>query len=306
MQNAGQTILQQVTDQIGQVVLGHDATVKLTLTAMLAGGHVLFEDVPGVGKTTLVETLAKTLDLDFRRIQFTPDLMPSDIVGGAIFNQQTAEFEFRRGPLFTPIVLADEINRATPRTQAALLEAMGEKRITIDGQTYNLDPNFFVLATQNATEFAGTYPLPEAQLDRFLMRLHLGYPEAYAELALLMGAQHGPVATPILTGAQLSALKAEVANVTVSEPVADFVLRLVRATRHYPRVRLGISPRGGLALVAAARALAFIEGRNFVLPDDVQTLVPAVFGHRLLMQPGDGADATSVLAEILQTVLPPD
>jgi len=176
MDDRVQTVLSEITSQVGQVVLGHAQTIRLTLTAMLAGGHVLFEDVPGVGKTTLVEALAKTLALDFRRIQFTPDLMPSDILGGAIFNQQTSQFDFRPGPLFTPIVLADEINRATPRTQAALLEAMGEKRITIDGQTYDLDPNFFVLATQNANDFAGTYPLPEAQLDRFIMRLHLGIP----------------------------------------------------------------------------------------------------------------------------------
>jgi len=299
-------VITHVTEQVRRAVVGHDQVVRLTLTAMLAGGHVLFEDVPGVGKTTLVEALAKTLDLNFRRIQFTPDLLPSDILGGAIFNQKTAQFEFRKGPLFTPIVLADEINRATPRTQAALLEAMGERRITLDGTTFDLDPNFFVLATQNASEFAGTYPLPEAQLDRFLMRLHLGYPDQAAELALLMGEHRDLAIDTVLNGQQLQALKQQVKAVKVDSKVAEYVLNLVQATRDATSVRLGISPRGGLALMAAAKAYALIDGRQFVTPEDVQTLVTPVFAHRLLMMPGSELTTTAQLEMILQQMTVPD
>jgi len=306
MDDRVQAVLTEITNQVGQVVLGHAQTIRLTLTAMLAGGHVLFEDVPGVGKTTLVEALAKTLALDFRRIQFTPDLMPSDILGGAIFNQQTSQFEFRQGPLFTPIVLADEINRATPRTQAALLEAMGEKRITIDGQTYALDPNFFVLATQNATEFAGTYPLPEAQLDRFIMRLHLGYPDETAELKLLMGDfQHTDI-TPVIDGQQLQTLKTAAQQVTMTSAVANYVLQFVQATRQDPVIRLGISPRGGLALVGAAKAYALLDGRQFVTPEDVQALIEPVFAHRLIMAPGAPLTAEAALSAIRSQVPVPD
>ncbi|EME3508351.1 MoxR family ATPase [Enterococcus faecium] len=254
------------------------------IVALLAGGHVLFEDIPGVGKTLLVKALAKAVQGTFSRVQCTPDLLPSDILGFSVYNSQTKEFEFRPGPIFTTILLADEINRTTPRTQSALLEAMAENHATIDNNTYPLDNHFFVLATQNPIEYEGTYPLPEAQLDRFLFRLQIGYPSFDDELLLLLDKFEKVLDNlkVVLNSHEIEEIKTSVANVFVRPEVASYALQLVSATRTHSAIQLGISPRGSLAFIQAAKAYALIHGRNYVTPKDLQDLVPFVFSHRLI------------------------
>ncbi|EOF96344.1 ATPase [Enterococcus faecium EnGen0169] len=254
------------------------------IVALLAGGHVLFEDIPGVGKMLLVKALAKAVQGTFSRVQCTPDLLPSDILGFSVYNSQSKEFEFRPGPIFTTILLADEINRTTPRTQSALLEAMAENHATIDNNTYPLDNHFFVLATQNPIEYEGTYPLPEAQLDRFLFRLQIGYPSFDDELLLLLDKFEKVLdnLNEVLNSYEIEEIKTNVANVFVSPEVASYALQLVSATRSHAAIQLGISPRGSLSFIQAAKAYALIHGRNYVTPKDLQDLVPYVFSHRLI------------------------
>lgn len=275
----------ELINEISKVVLGKKEVIQLTVTAILAGGHVLFEDVPGVGKTLLVKTIAKALQSDYNRVQFTPDLLPNDLLGVSIFDQREHEFRFHQGPIFTSLLLADEINRTTPKTQAALLEAMAEKKITIDNQTYDLSPHFCVLATQNPIEFEGTYALPEAQVDRFLLRLKIGYPEFEDELNLVLGGSREELeVNPIINAEELTALKKQVNDVFVHEKVARYALNLARTTRIHDGIALGVSPRGSEQFLRAAKAYALTEGRTFVTPLDLQKLVPVCFGHRIQLK----------------------
>jgi MoxR-like ATPase len=274
----------QVTDQIGGIVLGKTDEIKLALSCLLARGHLLIEDVPGVGKTLLARSLARALGLDYRRIQFTSDMLPADIIGVSVFEQKTSSFRFHRGPLFAELVLADEVNRATPKSQSALLEAMEEHQVTADGQTFELPQPFFVIATQNPTTQIGTFPLPESQLDRFLMRISLGYPPADMERALLSGEDRRDLLQnqqPVLNGPELLRLQQAAKSVHVSEAILDYVQALVRFTRETPEIEFGLSPRGAIDLVAAARCWAMISGHAGVHPEDVKAIFPPVAGHRL-------------------------
>ncbi len=276
---------------VDEILLGKDRQVRLALACLLARGHLLIEDLPGMGKTTLSHALARVLGLSFQRIQFTSDLLPGDILGTSVFDKDSGQFVFHRGPIFAELVLADEINRATPKSQSALLEAMEEGQVTIEGATRPLPEPFFVIATQNPASQGGTFSLPESQLDRFLMRLSLGYPGRAAERSLLLGEARRdllPRLEPLLDHAALAAFQAEVPKVRASDALVDYVLRLVEATRTQPAFALGLSPRGSLALLAAARAWALLAGRDYVIPEDVQAVLPAVAGHRLR----DQADPT--------------
>jgi len=276
---------QRILEAVGRVIVGKEEVVRLMLVALFCEGHILIEDVPGIGKTTLAKSLARSLGCTFRRIQFTPDLLPSDITGVNVFNQESREFQFRPGPLFAQVVLADEINRAGPRTQSALLEAMQERQITVDGVTRRLERPFLVLATQNPIELEGTFPLPEAQVDRFLMRLAMGYPDKDEERAILRRFRvEDPLEslTPVVSGEEAVALAAACREVYVHEAVEEYIVALVRATRTSEELALGASPRGSLALYQTSQALAALEGRDYVLPDDVQRLVIPVLAHRLI------------------------
>ncbi|MHB8742718.1 MAG: AAA family ATPase [Sulfuricaulis sp.] len=293
-------ILDTVINRIGQIVLGKEHQVRLALACLLARGHLLIEDLPGVGKTTLAHVLAKVLGLQFKRIQFTADLLPADILGVSIYQSEHRNFVFHRGPMFTQLVLADEINRATPKTQSALLEAMEERQVTVDGVSHELPEPFFVIATQNPHHLIGTFPLPESQLDRFLMRLEMGYPDRQAERALLKGRdRHELVATlqPVISVDQLASLQQLAVLVHVAEPLLDYVQNLLDATRRTGEFAQGLSPRAGLALLAAARAWALLQGRDMVVPEDVQTVAVSVIGHRLRAAGGDHANAVTRLLE---------
>ncbi len=304
LSDALHTALSRAQDQVNGLVLGKAQEVRMTFVALLSDGHLLIEDLPGLGKTTLAHALAATLGLGFQRVQFTSDLLPSDIVGVSVFDAQTRAFQFHPGPVFTQVLLADEINRAPPRTQSALLEAMAEHQVTVDGQTHALPEPFFVIATQNPVDLAGTYPLPDSQLDRFLLRLHLGYPPDAAERALLAGTDRRSLiaeTTAVLDADQVRALRRAVTEVHASEALIAYVQALLARSRHHPGVRVGLSPRAGLALLRAARALALLQGRDHVLPDDVQTLFPAVAAHRLVAD-ADGGDGRRMASAILQAV----
>lgn len=271
--------------QVNGVVLGKNRTIRLAFACMLAGGHLLVEDVPGVGKTTLAHALAASLGLSFRRIQFTSDLLPSDIVGVSVFDRDNASFRFQPGPIFAQLLLADEINRATPKTQSALLEAMAEGQVTVDGASRALPQPFFVVATQNPLDMAGTWPLPDSQLDRFMLRVALDYPDAEAERRLLTGEDRAAVVgrlAPCLADADILALRRQVHAVTASPALLDYVQALLTASRRHHDIRTGLSPRAGLALLAAARAWAFLGDRDYMLPEDVQAVFIAIAGHRLL------------------------
>lgn len=297
-----------VLDAANRVILGKDTQVRLALACLLARGHLLIEDLPGVGKTTLAHTLARLLGLDFQRIQFTSDMLPADILGVSIFDREHADFRFLPGPIFTQVVLADEINRATPKTQSALLEAMEEHQVTAEGITRPLPEPFFVIATQNPAHQVGTFPLPESQLDRFLLRLELGYPDSRAERALLeSGGRRSQVAAlaPCLTPPALAGLQDEVARVHAAAPLLDYVQALVEASRRAPAFRHGLSPRAALALLAVSRAWAYLAGRRQVLPEDVQAVWPALACHRLPLAQGSGhASPEEALALLRGVALP--
>ncbi|MEQ9728173.1 AAA family ATPase [Pseudomonas sp. WHRI 8822A] len=301
------TKLDACLDTINQVLLGKEAQVRLALTCLLARGHLLIEDLPGMGKTTLSHALAKVLGLSFQRIQFTSDLLPGDILGTSVFDKDSGQFLFHPGPVFAELVLADEINRATPKSQSALLEAMEEGQVTIEGATRPLPDPFFVIATQNPISQSGTFALPESQLDRFLMRLSLGYPARAAEKALLLGEPRRsvlPTLGAVLNHAELAKLQAEVPKVRVSDALVDYVLRLVEATRTQPQFAWGLSPRGSLALLAAARAWALLAERDYVIPEDVQAVLPSVAGHRLRDQADPAGHGGGALVQWLLREVP--
>jgi MoxR-like ATPase len=297
--------LKQVAETAGRVILGKEHVIRLALACLLARGHLLIEDLPGVGKTTLAHTLARILGLDYSRIQFTSDLLPADILGVSIYDREEGRFHFHQGPVFAQLVLADEINRATPKAQSALLEAMEERQVTIEGETRSLPEPFFVIATQNPAHQIGTFPLPESQVDRFLMRVRIGYPDRQAERQLLRGTDRRellPQLQPLLDPADILALQRQVAGVHVAEPLLDYAQALLGHTRNSARYRHGLSPRAGLALLRAARAWAFLGGRTAVLPEDVQAVLAAVVGHRLAAAADAADDPEALAAELLQAV----
>jgi len=299
---------QAIQHNVAQVIIGKAEVTETLLVALLTEGHVLLEDVPGIGKTTLAKALARSLDCSFARIQFTPDLLPSDVTGINYYNQKRQEFEFRPGPVLSQVLLADEINRATPRTQSSLLEAMQERQVTVDGQTYPLPRPFLVMATQNPIELEGTFPLPEAQVDRFLMQVRLGYPgEAEEEEILLRYQRDDPMLAlrPVASIAELLELQRQVREIHVSADVRHYIVRVVRATREHQSVDLGVSPRGSLALFKASQALAALRGRAYVIPSDVQHLCPPILIHRVHVSPQvrlRGRTPAQVVAEITEAV----
>lgn len=299
--------IQQIKDNIKKVILGKDTQIELLLTALLAKGHILLEDTPGTGKTMLAKALATSIDGDFKRVQFTPDLLPSDVTGISIFNQKSLEFEFRKGPVFTNILLADEINRATPRTQSCLLEAMAEQQVTADGITRTLSDPFFIIATENPIETTGVFPLPEAQLDRFDLKISMGFPTKEEELLLLdrhMGHNAIEELTPVCTLAELKKLQQQAQQIFIHPDIKNYILDLVQATRNHGRLALGINPRGMLSLVRLAQAYALVNGRTYVIPEDIKKLVKPCFAHRLFGFTGkSGQDlAWSILDDIMSTI----
>ena len=299
--------INEVAAQIGHIILGKERQIRLALACLIARGHLLIEDVPGVGKTTLAHALAGTLGLAFQRIQFTSDLLPADVLGVAVYNSERSKFEFHPGPIFSQVVLADEVNRATPKAQSALLEAMEEHQVTIEGETRQLPAPFFVIATQNPSHQIGTFPLPESQLDRFLMRIELGYPDAAAERALLRGEDRRDLLhqlRPCMQPADLLALQREAQQVHTSDALLDYIQALVNHTRNSPGFAGGLSPRAALALVHAARAWALLDARKHAVPEDVQAIVPGVVSHRLHAA-GEGATGTDVAARLLAGVAIP-
>lgn len=281
-------LAESLIENISKVIVGKDDTVQLALVALISGGHVLIEDVPGVGKTMLVRSIAISTGCDYRRMQFTPDLLPSDVTGASVFNQKTGNFEFRPGPVMAQIVLADEINRATPKTQSALLEAMGEKQVTVEGTTRELPTPFMVLATQNPIEYEGTFPLPEAQLDRFFMRISLGYPGAEQEVAIMDQREHAdPIdeLQAVCTPDDISSLQARADDVFIDALVKEYIVELANATREHPEAALGVSPRASINLMKGGKALAMLNNRDYVIPDDIKAIAVATLAHRVLLTP---------------------
>lgn len=303
--------LDMILENIEKVIIGKRDIAELSLVALLSGGHVLLEDVPGVGKTVMVRALAKSIGADFKRIQFTPDLLPSDVTGVSIFNPKEQEFIFRPGPIMGHIILADEINRTSPKTQSALLEGMEEASVTVDGVTRKLEQPFFVMATQNPIDYEGTYPLPEAQLDRFLLKMKMGYPEVAEEIEVLHRAQYNaPIEElqSVITLEELIEVQQEAKSVIVDDTIKRYIVELANHSRKHESVYLGVSPRGSIALMKAAQAYALLKGRDYVLPDDVQHLVPYVFAHRLILNPEAnyaGVNANMVIHEIVATTQVP-
>jgi len=283
-----QHVAERIAQSVGQVIIGKRNEVRLTVLGLLCQGHILIEDIPGVGKTMMAKALARSIGCTFSRIQFTPDMLPSDVTGVSLFNQKTREFEFRAGPIMAQIVLADEINRATPKTQAALLEAMEEKQVTVDGVTYAMEEPFMILATQNPIEYEGTFPLPEAQLDRFMVRIQLGYPSPNEELTVLSAQQYEhPINNmyQVVSGQELLAAQKAVREVYVADEIKRYIIDLVNASRQHPDVYLGSSPRGSLALFRTSQARAAMAGRDFVIPDDVKALAEVTMAHRIIVGP---------------------
>lgn len=307
IQDVGEKILQNVE----RVIIGKRKEITLTLIGLLCQGHILIEDVPGVGKTMLAKALSRSIGCNFSRIQFTPDMLPSDVTGVSVFNQQSHEFEFRPGPIMTQIVLADEINRATPKTQSALLEAMEERQVTVDGTTYQLARPFLVLATQNPIEYEGTFPLPEAQLDRFLLRIRLGYPAPADEIAILEAQQfQHPVdeITQVVSVDELLEVQEEIKKVYLDRQIKRYIIDLVSATRTHDDIYLGASPRGSLALFRASQARAALEGRDFVLPDDIKGMIEVTLSHRIIVGPAariKDVTAEGIIADVLRKVAVP-
>ena len=298
--------LDQIVAQINQVILGKETQIRLVLTCLIAKGHVLLEDVPGVGKTTLAHVIAKVLGLSFQRVQFTSDLLPADIIGVSIYDKTLGQFKFHRGAIFSQMVLADEINRATPKTQSALLEAMEEHQVTIEGESHQLPAPFFVLATQNPLYQIGTFPLPESQLDRFLMRLALGYPDARTERELLKGKDRRELLEtlqPVVSIEEIIKIQSQVAQVTVSDALIDYLQAILATSRQSPRYQMGLSPRAGLAILHSAQAWALMHGRDFVMPEDVQAILPAVVGHRLVSATHE--DASALVSQLIESVAIP-
>jgi len=298
--------VQKIIDNVEKVILGKNRVIKLALAAMMAEGHILFEDVPGVGKTILVRSLARSIGCSFKRVQFTPDLLPSDITGVSIYNQKNNEFEFREGPILSQVVLADEINRATPRTQSALLESMAEKQITVEGISRRLADPFIVMATQNPIEYDGTFPLPEAQLDRFLIRLEIGYPESVDEQQILENLQlQHPVETleAVMTDQEFIELQDDVKKVHVDQKLRKYIVELVNQSRNHSDLELGASPRGSIALMKMAQAWAVVNERDYIIPDDIKVIAPAVLAHRLIIKSKSrlrGADKEKIIDEIVR------
>ena len=303
--------LQLLESKLNSVLIGKPEVVRLCLIALLSRGHLLIEDIPGIGKTTLAQGLSRLIDLKFQRIQFTSDLLPSDILGVAVYLQTKEVFEFKPGPIFNSIILADEINRATPRTQSALLEAMQERQVSIEGQTYPLPDPFFVIATQNPIEHYGTYPLPDSQLDRFLLSIKIGYPVEECELEVLKTRSYGVITdqlSPVVDGSHLLALQQEVEKVRIDDSLLQYILKIMQATRTRPQVRIGASPRAGLGLKQSAKAIAFMEGRDYIIPDDIKRMAAAVLRHRLVLKQEifepekKNQQAEAMISEILDSI----
>ena len=302
------TVVEKIADNVEKVIKGKRDVIELTLLTLLCEGHLLIEDVPGVGKTMLARSIAKSIGCTFRRIQFTPDMLPTDVTGVSVFNQKTREFEFRPGPIMAQIVLTDEINRATPKTQSALLEAMEERQVTVDGVTYPMARPFLVLATQNPIEYEGTFPLPEAQVDRFMMRISIGYPDPEDEMAILDSQRlHHPIEDleQVVGVEEFLAAQEAVKQVYVDDLIKEYIVALVNATRKHPDVYLGSSPRGSLALYKTGRARAAIEGRDYVIPDDIKALAEPALAHRLIISPSariKNVDPRTVIEELVNSV----
>jgi len=307
IRNAATAILQRVADSIGSIILGKDEQIRLALTCLIARGHLLIEDLPGVGKTTLAHAIAQAMGLDFQRIQFTSDLLPADVLGVAVYDRERASFEFHQGPIFSNFILADEVNRATPKTQSALLEAMEEYQVTVEGETRDLPLPFFVIATQNPMHQIGTYPLPESQLDRFLMRIHIGFPDKQAERELLQGEDRRDMIgdiRPVLDRGKLITIQKQAADLHVADVLLDYVQSILEFTRNSPMFEFGLSPRGGLALLGSARALALIEGKDFVLPEHIKRVLPAVVNHRLVKTSDELESKDQTAADFISASVP--